>query len=475
MSSSRCCWRVEDWTTPEGAPGLQAIIDVPFALPSLSEAELEISETAVRLRGSAGDEVIVPAPPGSAFDAVNAAAKFSKKKQQLTILSPDAGVKANSSSRGGPAELTSNAPSPPCSQVQSVKAAGGYPGAAAANVVPAPTPTAPASTPTAPAFSAPQHVASRGPSIPDDDDDDDIPTLDSSAPLKAAETKSELDQLDGEDTDGVPVEEVANEAADEMMQKALAAREKKQQESEKSRKEALKSTSGLKKGFFGNDKKKEPKKKSSSDDQQIVKKSEVNPAEEEIPYITGSGADWKQSKLDSLKLPEVQAALKQQTEKMKTDQSWCTPQLMQALASRPDLMKGLSNPRVMEAFTLMQKDSKAAKKKYENDKEVTDFLMEFSKLMATHFEVLGKEEEKQSPPQATYQTPQGQNIDPRTAQIIQNPEVEKALKDPEVQQIIGEMQRGRPLEMRELAGQNPRLFHKLKILLDAGLFNLQGT
>merc|ERR1711924_307859 len=141
-------------------------------------------------------------------------------------------------------------------------------------------------------------------------------------------------------------------------------------------------------------------------------------------------------------------------------------------------MGGLSNPRIMEAFELMQKDSAAAKKKYENDKEVTDFLMEFSKLMATHFEVLGKEEEKTtSKPQATYQNPQGQSVqvDPRQAQIIQNPEVEKALKDPEVQQIIAEMQRGRPLEMRELASQNPRLFYKLKLLLDAGLFNLQGT
>merc|ERR1711904_316170 len=137
--------------------------------------------------------------------------------------------------------------------------------------------------------------------------------------------------------------------------------------------------------------KKETTKESSSKDKQITKKAEVvKPAEEDIPYITGSGVDAKQAKLDSLKLPEVQAALKQQTEKMKTDQSWCTPQLMQALASRPDLMKGLSNPRIMEAFTLMQKDSAAAKKKYENDKEVTDFLMEFSKLMATHFEILGK-------------------------------------------------------------------------------------
>merc|ERR1719375_2884598 len=204
-----------------------------------------------------------------------------------------------------------------------------------------------------------------------------------------------------------------------MMQKALAARDKKQKESEKSRKEALKSTAGLKKGFFGATKKKNPKKEigSGSNDQQIVKKAEdATTPDEEIPYITGSGADWKQNKLDSLKLPEVQAALKQQTEEMKTDQSWCTPQLMQALASRPDLMKGLQNPRVMEALSLMQKDSATAKKKYENDKEVTDFLMEFSKLMATHFDVLSKEqptEESKSPSQALSQGQIPQGVTPQ--------------------------------------------------------------
>merc|ERR1719387_20682 len=101
--------------------------------------------------------------------------------------------------------------------------------------------------------------------------------------------------------------------------------------------------------------------------------------------------------MDSLRLPEVQAAIKQGTEKIKTDKSWVTPQLMQALSSRPDLMAGLSNPDVMEAFSLMQKDPGQAKKKYANNPEVTKFLTEFSKLMATHFEVLGSQAPSPSP------------------------------------------------------------------------------
>lgn len=457
MPSAEGCWRVEELSTPEGKPGLQVIIDVPFPLTSLADAELEISAAALRLRGPDGDEVVAKVPVGSALDPAGATAKYSKKKRQLVICSPDVGSKAENSDTS---TKRSQALPSPSSQESHTKATGGYPRDA---VTPAPV-------------AAPAPVASPAPTAQsiadDDDDDDDIPVLDSSAALGSQNKKSELDALDGEDTDGVPAEEVANEAAEEMMQKAMAAREKKQKASDDSRKEALKSTAGLKKGFFGNSKKKETKKKDSND-QQIVKA----PPKEDIPYITGSGVDAKQAKLDALKLPEVQAALKQQTEKMKTDHSWCTPQLMQALAARPDLMKGLGNPRIMEAFTAMQKDPQAAKKKYENDKEVTDFLMEFSKLMATHFEVLGEEESK-NPSQTTYTNPQtGQTVQgtPEMQKALKNPEVQKALKDPEVQQIIAEMQQGRPLEMHELGRKNPGLFLKLKVLLDAGLFNLQGT
>merc|ERR1712118_482536 len=118
----------------------------------------------------------------------------------------------------------------------------------------------------------------------------------------------------------------------------------------------------------------------------------------------------------------------------------------------------------MEAFSLMQKDPGQAKKKYANDPEVTHFLTEFSKLMATHFEVLGS----QAP------SPSSAGIPPQaTPQLIDDPKVEAALKDPEVQQLISELQRGRQLEMHELGATNPRLFQKIRVLLDSGLLNVQ--
>merc|ERR1711998_784205 len=90
------------------------------------------------------------------------------------------------------------------------------------------------------------------------------------------------------------------------------------------------------------------------------------------------------------------------TRKLKEDQSWVTPQLMQALPSRPDLSKAMSDPKIQEAMQLMQSDPDAAKNKYKDDVEVTKFLKDFTGLMATHFEVLSKE--APSPPEKSSQT-----------------------------------------------------------------------
>merc|ERR1712110_804318 len=153
------------------------------------------------------------------------------------------------------------------------------------------------------------------------------------------------------------------------------------------------------------------------------------------------------------------------------DNSWVTPQLMQALQSRPDLTKGLSNPRIQEAMQLMQTDPTAAKKKYENDPEVTSFLMQFSQIMATHFEVLEKEKGKTSAPAGKTSAPASPamftegggstsssarpiaggysnsgNTSPEMT-LMQDPAIQAAFKDPEVQRLLGELRAGRHLEI----------------------------
>merc|ERR1712023_479253 len=110
----------------------------------------------------------------------------------------------------------------------------------------------------------------------------------------------------------------------------------------------------------------------------------------DIPFISGV-ADPEAARRESLKLPEVQRAIQQSTQKLKEDQSWVTPQLLQALSSRPDISKAMSDPKIQEAMQLMQTDPEAAKTRFKDDPEVSNFLKEFTGLMATHFEVLGKE------------------------------------------------------------------------------------
>merc|ERR1712194_414204 len=112
---------------------------------------------------------------------------------------------------------------------------------------------------------------------------------------------------------------------------------------------------------------------------------------EDIPFISGY-ANAEDARRESLKMPEVQQALKQGMGKLQSDTSWVTPNLMQAMQSRPDLMAAMSNPRIQEAIQLMQKDPQGAHVKYKDDPKVMDFLKAFSGLMATHFDVLSKEE-----------------------------------------------------------------------------------
>jgi len=278
-----------------------------------------------------------------------------------------------------------------------------------------------------------------------------------------------------------------NDAAEEMMRKALEAREKKRRETEEARRTSdLASSGGMKKGFLSSAK--APKAKRQPKPQEDV---------EEVPFI--GGLDPESARRESLKLPEVQQALQQNMSKLQEDKSWVTPTLLNALQSRPDLLQGLSNPRVQEAMALMQRDPEEAKRKFAGDADVAKFLQEFSGLMATHFDVLSKEAPKPVPGAgAPAPVPMGspasianpllelegaqvarpasravstQHIPPDdpAAKAMADPKVSEAFQDPEVQALLSRLYAGQNLEMHELARENPRLFMKVQILLDAGL------
>lgn len=460
---------IEAVASNNGSPALVLTVAVPFALDSMANVQLDINAHVLRLQGpEPGDSVEVPMPSGFALDPDGAAAKFSKKKRQLTVSSP------NVCTDGGVAEPNLAAPVPGCAAAAAPEVAsparqgsGGYAGAAARS---SPTPMAPAAA---------------APGGADDDDDDDLPPVlvGAHSVMPRSKPSSEANRLPppkspgSEALEGVPEVSETNEVAEALMQKALAAREQKRKEAEASRQAAdLSGGSGLKKGFLASGKSKKP---GNTSGQKAPK------AAEEITYVAGSG-DAECAKRKSLQIPEVQQALRQNITKMKEDTSWVTPQLMQALQTRPELLKAMSDPKMQQAMSLMQNDPEEARRRYEKDEKVSKFLMEFSSLMATHFDVLAATSGSSTPSApafgntpcdvpaasapATTATPK-KPIDAPV--VIEDPKVQDALQDPQVQALIESLRRGQPLEMHELCRRNPWLFDKVRVLLDAGLLSMQ--
>lgn len=438
-----------------GKEELRVTVNVPFELQSMADAELDVGVSSVRLRGPApaNEEVSVALPDGFVLDPDTAAARFSKKKQQLIISSP-------------------------------------HKPAATPSVVAAPKSVEQPLRPVPAAAATEENSAS----VDDDDDDDDLPPpLDASRSASCkpvSDLASDLQETVAANLgpSGLPETEETNEAANALMQKALAARQQKQKETEEARRKAdLASGAGLKKGFLSGAK---SKKRASEKVEAKVQEAE------EIPFISGA-VDAEAARRESLKLPEVQKAIAQSTQQLKNDQSWVTPQLLQALGSRPDIATAMSDPKVQEAMQLMQTDPEAAKHKYKDDPKVTKFLKDFTGLMATHFEVLSKE--APNPPKASSsQAPKpvdapitgldlGAKPPPAAAMPagyssqaqkgerlpIEDPAVAAAFQDPEVQALIAAIRAGQPFEMHQLARTNERLFHKVRILLDSGLLAMQ--
>lgn len=436
-------------------PELRLIVNVPFRLDSMAEAQLDISSTSVFLKGPAGvsgAEVCILLPNGFALDPDLASARYSRKKQQLTISSPNVG------SVVGPSIEVSEPRAPittPAHTGSSISTASST------------------SEPRALTALRCAGVSTRTDHGADTDDDDMPPPLEAAhsalKPVDSA-TPTLVSRSNQNPEDGtLDWNTETNDAAEAFMQRALAAREKKRQETEEARRMADLGSGGLKKGFLSSGK---VSKKGPCRTPGTAPAAQNKAKQEVVPFIAAP-LDPEAARRESLKLPEVQQALQQGIKNLQTDSSWVTPQLLQAMQSRPNLIKGMSNPHVMEALNLMQSDPDKAKTKYRDDPEVTSFMKEFSSLMATHFEVLGKESGTSGAPTAVAQMGRASSQDAVHAPQFLEPKVAEVMKDPEVQALLGALRAGRLLEMHELCREHPRLFQKMKVLLDAGLLNMQ--
>ena len=107
---------------------------------------------------------------------------------------------------------------------------------------------------------------------------------------------------------------------------------------------------------------------------------------------------------------------------------WMTPDLIEKLKTNPSLLKGFQDPEILQAVGLMQVDPKAAKERYSSNKKVTEFFVEFSKLMGTHYEQLSQKEEKQKESGKKEQV----KAKPSIEEVHPDPEFAKKLNDPQV-------------------------------------------
>ena len=69
---------------------------------------------------------------------------------------------------------------------------------------------------------------------------------------------------------------------------------------------------------------------------------------------------------------------------------WMTPSLTDDIAANPILVNGLRNPKCMAAIKMMQENPKGAQERYQHDAEVNTFLMEYGRVMSTHFDAMGQ-------------------------------------------------------------------------------------
>ncbi len=99
----------------------------------------------------------------------------------------------------------------------------------------------------------------------------------------------------------------------------------------------------------------------------------------------------------------------------------------------------------------MQKDPQKAKELYGHNQELNEFMKEFSKIMAEHFNKLGQ----QAPVNTTG-----------------DKEVEEILKDPKVSQFIKKLQTDGRIDMTQLQFDTST-FDKIKKLIDKGILKLE--
>ena len=171
-----------------------------------------------------------------------------------------------------------------------------------------------------------------------------------------------------------------------------------------------------------------------------------------------------------------------------TQDQWMTPDLLSKLKDNPTFIQSLSDPEIMQAVGLMQANPTVAKEKYKDNKKITEFFVEFSKLMGGHFEQLSKKQEEKKKtvkPSTTQDKPMIQEVkstavsktqppqqptpDPEFAKKLEDPTIKSILAEPKMVSLINALQSGANIDLYQVAKSDPVLASKLRYLMDRGI------
>ncbi|XP_055955176.1 uncharacterized protein LOC126812543 isoform X2 [Patella vulgata] len=233
---------------------------------------------------------------------------------------------------------------------------------------------------------------------------------------------------------------------------------------------------GMKKGFlFGsssNTQKKNSKPASNTDD---------------IPFVKS-----KQPEKPDLNLCEVQEAMKA-SENIFQNREWVTDDLLKKVEKNETVFSKLSNPEFAKAITEFQTNPQAAMMKYANNSEMQNFLKEFCGIMGDHFSSFSEKQgngvtsgsnmipsirTKETLPENEIQlsqiSPQISNEDENKIQdILSSPHIRQVLMDEQIQKLFQILKTNPQAGERLLKEASGDMEEKIKILVDAGLLQVQ--
>ena len=227
-----------------------------------------------------------------------------------------------------------------------------------------------------------------------------------------------------------------------MAAQAEAATGKAKEKAKERKRESSGFGAGFKKGFFGG-KASKPKTKTENKSPEVTK--DVIPTIKGQKKKSGVAGITKEGHV----LDEVQAAMAAEEAKKAAGvggADWVTPDLMQAFASSPILARGLASPKCTAALQALQggglgpnasaeeRRRKAAEmESFKKDAEVDEFIREFGRVMGTHFERLGKEQDEAN---ARVDVTEGKAAQPRVQELDEHGqpvgEARTAITEPEM-------------------------------------------